>query len=57
MADTVASVIVAPGKATRVTFPSPAVRDAATAGTAGYSQYQAPVLPSQSTAPVLCAPF
>lgn len=57
VADAVANVIVAPGKATQVTFPSPAVRDAVSAGTGGYSLYRAPVLPSLPSAPVLCAPF
>lgn len=39
---------------TAVSFTCPPVRDAATAGTGGYSAYQAPLIPSQGSAPITC---
>src|SRR5262249_45086531 len=51
-----ANKIVSSRGSTTVSFPCPAVRDAAP-GTGGYSVYEAPVLPSLGPAAVTCTGF
>jgi hypothetical protein len=51
--DSIANVVVAPGSR-NVSFECPAVRDAATSGTGGYSLYTAPITPSLEGGPVSC---
>jgi len=54
--DSLANTIVKTN-ATTVSFTCPAVRDAASAGTGGYSLYHAPLLSSQPFEPVSCTKF
>jgi hypothetical protein len=56
MRDSLANAIVN-SNGTVVTFTCRAVRDAAVAGTGGYSLYHAPLLPSQPSEPVSCTRF
>lgn len=54
VAEASANVVVEPGQPTSFRFAVPAVRDAVAPGTGGYALYQAPVLPTQASAPVAC---
>ena len=55
VADSLANTVVK-GNGVNVTFPCPAVRDAAATATGGYSLYGAPLLPWQPTSPITCTP-
>jgi hypothetical protein len=52
-----ASNTIIAGDSEKVTFTCPAVRDAAVAGTGGYSMSHAALLPSHTSKPVSCTQF